>query len=243
MSRTRPFRPLTLLPLALLLVSGCASAPPSSTAARTWEELLSRRETFEGARGLSEVTLIQQQRRRLDVTFLLDPRGRLELSVISPFGTRVGTIFLESGELVVVNRAARLYWEGRVDELGEILPLGGLQVEGIGFLLVGLPPEVSGWTTSVPAEGFLEARRGDRRLLIHPDGIASADIGNPHTVKARLSLPSNPPTRISILDPEDSETAVVQHDQIEFAPVVVERPAIEDGFRRTANWLEVIASR
>ena len=240
---TSRLRLLPLIPI-LILASACATTQQEPrTAEQRWESLLESRRAFEGARGLSKVTLVQQNRRRLDVTFQLDPRGRLELSVISPFGTRVGTIFLENGELIVVNRPARLYWQGRVDDLDDLLPLGGLQVDGVGFLLVGLPPEATGWSTSVPADGFLQARRGDRRLLIHPDGIASAEFGNPLAVKARLNLPSHPPTKISILDAAEAETAIVEHDQIELESVTVERPSIEAGFRKTNNWLEVISSR
>lgn len=227
--------------MILVIASGCASNPVSSdTVENVWKQLLAEREAFEGARGLAVVTVTQGRRQSIDAGFTVGANGNLELSVMSPFGTSLATVFSGDGDVVIVNRSAQTYWEGSLRDLEGLLPLGGIEMEGLGYLMAGLPPYSSGWSVDRVGENALRVSRGELRMLVLPEGIASVEIGNPVMAKAGLDLPSRPPTRVTISDDAGNESAEIAIERMRLTPAEVAGPTELAGYERVQTWLAVL---
>lgn len=229
----------SLLALTIAVLAGCASSQQLEVET-VWQQLLEGRRQFTGARGFATIVVDRGGRRSIDVGFKVGRDGNVEFSVMSPFGTSLGTIFNGEGELVIVNRSSNTYWVGRVEDLEEVLPLGGIEMEGLGYLLAGLPPHPSGWSVEKAGDQGLRARQRNVEVLVLPQGIASVTVGRPPMARARLDLPSRPPSRVTVVDSSEQETAQITISRIVEDDVVVERPSELDGYRRVDSWFAVI---
>lgn len=220
-----------------VFLSGCATAPdPDAGSDDVVERLLDARRDFEGARGLAKVRLVEANR-TLDAGFRVGGDGKLELSVMSPFGTSLATLFSGDGSVMIVNRSAKTWWEGRAEDLEDLMPLRGVDMEGLGYLMAGLPPHADGWRREAVGERAFRLTRGAQTLLVLPEGIASVSAGS---ARARLDLPSMPPSRVVVLDEKDEEQAVIEIERLALDRVELKRPETDSGYIRVDTWFAVL---
>ncbi len=235
-------RPLVTLFLSLL-IAACSSAPRTTNEAV--DRLFEKRREFEGASSLANVRVTGKGGQSFRASVLVDADGAMTLSALTPFGTTAAQVMIKRDRITLVNHLRNTYWEGDLAELSGGNPLAdAFRVEGLSYLLTGLPPwtDQARVTQESVADGLTRLSSGPLTLVISRTGIVSGALalGN-EEILIRFEGESIPPSRLAISSSIDP-TRIVQfeHLDLDFKPVTLEPVRIPEDYRRAEHWETVV---
>lgn len=223
--------------------AACTSMPATSNEAV--ERLFEARRNFEGASSLADVRVTGKGGQSFRAALVIDASGGMTLSALTPFGTSAAQVRIENDSITLVNHLKNIYWQGNLDQLsGGHALADAFRVEGLSFLLTGLPP----WTDEdrvrqePVSEDLTRLSSGPLSLVVSRGGIASGrlDLGSDEVV-IRFGGQSIPPAKLEVsssLDP----TKIVQfeHLDLDFKPVTLQPLNIPERYRRAEHWEMVV---
>jgi len=122
------------------LPGGKPFAPVNAASADlAWQELLTRKDQFTGARAFAQIrTTTSEGTRSARAAFEFDSSGDFRVNVLSPIGTTVLTVIAEGDRMTIGSEPSR-----PMTELARILglPAGAWSASDISMLLLGLPSQ------------------------------------------------------------------------------------------------------
>lgn len=233
-----------LTPVLLLLLStACASAPATTDEAVT--RLIEARSTFEGARSLANVRITGKGGQSFRASIAIDGLGNMSMSALTPFGTTAAQVRVDGHTVTLINHLRDSYWQGPIESLSGTHALAeALRIEGLPFLVVGLPPWGSNdrVTTTAVGDGLVRLTRDDLSLIASRSGLLSGRIGSGQDeVTVRFESPGMPPSKLQVSSSIDP-TRIVQFDHVDldFEAVVLDPISIPADYRRADSWESVV---
>ena len=245
MNRVTPVWSSIVSIFLLLIGSGCTTTAPVVTTDEAVSRLFEARRDFPGANSVSSVRVTGRGGRSFRASIAIDPHGNMALTALTPFGTAAAHIRVEGDRVTLVNHLRNLYWEGTIRELSGANPLADvLRVEGLPFLLTGLPPWLSADRVrrEMMEDGRMRLSDRDISLVVGSSGMVSGTVWiGAQEVNVRFREPAIPASGVEVSSPLQPERMVrFEHLNLELGPVVIEPIEIPADYRRTEFWESVV---
>lgn len=221
---------LAVLPIAFRCASTTYRSP-----SEVWQATIAERLIFEGARSYAKIRVVTRERSmRFNARIAVARDGRMEMSGLSPFGTALFTLNFDGESVTLQDHREKTVWSGSAAELPEIVGLqGSFSTRALPFLLLALPPD-SGWPANgEDSGGLLRIASGSDRAIVSGRGLIELVVDEDGgAIVAAYSLPSSPPTNITIRPVDGVERVEIQHIDLSFGPVEIEPVTIDPSYRR-----------
>lgn len=169
----------------------------------------------------------------------------MAMSAFTPFGTTAAQIRVQGDHLILINHMRNQYWEGTIDQLSDFNPLAGaLRLEGLPFLLTGLPPwkSIDGVRQEIVSDDLVRLSDRNLHLITGRSGIVGGrlEIGRDEVV-VRFGSPAIPATKVEVSSSIDP-TRIVQfeHLNLAFGPVHLDPLQIPSHYTRAEYWESLV---
>ena len=223
-------------PILGLVVLGCAATSSSSSPEDAWSRLVERRSAFQGARSYMKVRVRNGEGRwRFNARVLVDEKGRMVMTGLSPMGTAAFTLNVGHDRVVLHDHTENTVWQGSPADLPEILGIeGSFSTRLLPYLIFALPPEAVGGEIVERMGSYVRVRSGRAWLVVGRSGpVETKVVERGHEIRASYSLPSSPPTAVTIETGAAKDQRVeITHLDLSFTSTVVPPVEIEPSYRR-----------
>lgn len=242
---TNGYRRISVVGLIGFFFASCATPPGPATTNEAVERLFAARQNFEGASSLANVRVTGKGGQSFRAALTIDAGGAMNLSALTPFGTTAAQVRIEDDRITLINHLRNTWWDGRLDQLSGGHALAeAFRVEGLSYLLTGLPPwsDQDRVSQEIVSEEFTRLSQGPLSLILSRSGIMTGllDLGDDE-IAIRFEGQSIPPAKLQVSSSIDP-TRVVQfeHINLEFKSVTLNPLRIPADYRRAQHWETVV---
>lgn len=242
---THRYRRVVLTTMVGLFLAACGTTPGPATTNEAVERLFEARRTFEGASSLANVRMTGKGGQSFRAAMTIDASGAMNLSALTPFGTTAAQVRIEDDRITLINHLRDTWWDGRLDQLSGGHALAeAFRVEGLSYLLTGLPPweDQDRVNQEIVSDEYTRLSSGPLSLILSRGGILSGllALGN-EEISIRFEGQSIPPSKLQVASSIDPSRMVqFEHINLEFKPVTLDPLSIPAEYRRAQHWEAVV---
>lgn len=202
--------------IAALILAGCRTTRPvneqpvAPLTGPASQELVQRRDRFEGARSVIRIrTITGTQTQSAHAQLQVGRDGSMLMTIYAPvINTSAARLYASNGHIVFLNDVNKTAWEGNAADLTGPFAFIGANPTALAFLILGLPPREATAVAYAPS-GLQSARLQDAVVAYDP--------------------PEFPPQRVVIV--RGMDRVEIDHLEDYVSPVSIEPLTVPAGYR------------